>query len=246
MIEALFLWTVSLYSYYNLFKGVVFSISRKLIYRGFFAPLKKRYTPQEIAGVFELALVATTHVFFVFLLLTLLKISPSVLGFSGFKFYYLVYGILLGMAEMCFSTLLCYVIIQALQKVVPDKVPQHPAEWMAIARGGWIKHHVQSFELLPFMIALAILVLQVGSEEVIFRAIIPYSLKSYGSFFSFGISTLFFVWMQAFHTPSWKTAIFPMIGALVMGIVHSYLFYSVPTLVPLIVAHVTFFLMSLI
>lgn len=246
MIEVLFLWTASIYSYYSLFKGAVFSITRKVICTKFFASLKRRYPPQQIAGVLELALVATSHVFFVFFLLALLNISPSALGFSEFKFHYLVYGILLGVAEMGCATLLCYIIIQGLQKLIPDKVPQNPSEWIAIARGGWIKHHVQSFELLPFMAALAILFLQVGSEEVIFRSIIPYSLKSYGPFFSCGIATLFFVWMQAFHTPNWKTAIFPMIGALVMGIVHSYLFYSLPTLIPLIIAHVTFFLMSLV
>ena len=246
MLKLLFLWTASVFSYYSLFKGAVFAGSRKFIHRQFFSTWKKKYNPQEIAGAVELALVATSHVFFVLCLLAILKISFSYLGFSNFRFYDLIYGILLGIGEMSFSSLVCLAVIKGLQKIIPDRVPQNSSEWLVIARGGWVRHHIQSFEIFPIFIAFFILLLQVGSEEVIFRCIIPHSLKAYGPLYSYGIATLLFIWMQAFHTPNWKTAIFPMIGALIMGILHSYLFYSVPRMFPLIIAHITFFLMSLI
>ena len=243
-----FFWLVSITSYYRFFKGAIFALVHRFIQFKIFAHAKKKYTPQEIAGVTELGLVALSHVLFSILLIVFLGLDIQTLGLFQIQPHHLIYGILLGISEMSVSFLLCLGAIKIIQKFSPGKTPQNNTQWKTIARGGWVRHHIQSFELLPFALALFVLFLQVGSEELIFRGIITHSLlqNGHGPLLSISLSILFFVCMQAFHTPGFRTAIFPMTGALVMGITHSFLYHSVPVLPPLIIAHVMFFLMTIL
>jgi len=213
-----------------------------------FGSLHKKYTPQELTGVLELGLVATSHVLFCIFLILILNLNIEKLGLFEFQPHHLLYGCLLGIGEMSLSSLFCLAAIKVMQKTAPHKGPQNNNQWQTVARGGWIKHHIQSFELLPIFASLIILFLQVGSEELIFRGIITNSLleNGYGHLLSISFSIVVFVGMQAFHMPGLRSAIFPMIGALVMGITHSLLYYFVPVLPPLIIAHVVFFLMTVI
>jgi CBS-domain-containing membrane protein len=62
-----------------------------------------------------------------------------------------------------------------------------------------------------------------------------------GAGLALGIAAFFFLLVQTFHMPSWRAALFPVIGATVLSVVHGSLFLAVPDILPLIVAHIVFF-----
>lgn len=57
-------------------------------------------------------------------------------------------------------------------------------------------------------------------------------------------SVTLFVGIQVFNMPSWRAAMFPVLGALVVGVVHGALYLAVPDITPLIVAHFVLFMVA--
>jgi hypothetical protein len=206
-----------------------------------------RYFPKsDIEGTIELALIAMSHVLFCTVLITVIPIDWPVTKIKWtFIPIYSLYGILLGIGCMGISGLFCKVAVQVINTIKKDN--QYDLKtWLTIARGGWIKHHLQSIEILPIYLSLFILAMQVGSEEVIFRGILLNYFMPFGKLTAFFSAWSLFIVMQGFLMYRWQTALFPMIGATVMGFVHSVLYLQVPLLWPLIIAHITFFLFSVI
>ncbi len=117
-------------------------------------------------------------------------------------------------------------------------------QWLGLSRGGWIRHHLKTMEVVSLPLALALTATQVGSEEVVFRGLVLSWLREAGPVLAIGISCLLFTVMQVFLMSSWRAAMFPVVGAIVMGVTHSVLFWHYPVLIPLVVAHVTFFLFA--
>jgi hypothetical protein len=117
-------------------------------------------------------------------------------------------------------------------------------QWLGLSRGGWIRHHLKTMEVVSLPLALALTATQVGSEEVVFRGLVLSWLREAGPFLAIGISCLLFTVMQVFLMSSWRAAMFPVVGAIVMGVTHSVLFWHYPVLIPLMVAHVVFFLFA--
>ncbi|GLX04046.1 CPBP family intramembrane glutamic endopeptidase [Microbispora sp. NBRC 16548] len=117
-------------------------------------------------------------------------------------------------------------------------------QWLGLSRGGWIRHHLKTMEVVSLPLALALTATQVGSEEVVFRGLVLSWLREAGPVLAIGISCLLFTVMQVFLMSSWRAAMFPVVGAIVMGVTHSVLFWHFPVLIPLVVAHVTFFLFA--
>lgn len=206
-----------------------------------------RYFPMDdIKGTVELAMIASSHVIFCLLLLYFLPIRWMSFHISLYEIpIFLIYGILLGIGCMGVSGLFCKVGVQVIGSV--SKSNNHDLKtWLTIGRGGWIKHHLQSMEILPIYLSLLVLTMQVGSEEVIFRGILLSYFMPFGKIIAFFTALSLFVGMQAFLMNRWQGAIFPMIGAAVMGFIHSILYIQSPVIWPLIVAHVTFFLFSVL
>src|SRR3990167_4411245 len=201
----------------------------------------------DIKGTIELAMIALSHVVFCLLLLTIFPVTDFfTLSLKiGALPIYLIYGILIGIGCMGISALCCQIAIQIIRFFQKDN--QYDLKsWLTVGRGGWIKHHLQSMEILPFYFSLIVLTMQVGSEEIIFRAILLNYFAPFGKMVALLTACSLFIFMQAFLTHRWQTAIFPMIGATVMGIVHSILYLQMPMIFTLIVAHVTFFIFSVI
>lgn len=206
-----------------------------------------RYFPlDDIKGALELALIAFSHVVFCCLLLYFLPIQwPKFsIKWSVLPIFF-IYGCLLGIGCMGVSGLCCKLAVQIMGSF--NKNAHYGLKtWLTVGRGGWIKHHLQSIEIFPIYLSLLILTMQVGSEEIIFRGILLNYFMPFGKMISFMTALIFFVGMQAFLMNRWQSAIFPMIGAAVMGFIHSILYLEVPVIWPLIVAHVTFFLFSVL
>lgn len=72
-------------------------------------------------------------------------------------------------------------------------------DWNGYA--GWIRHHKHTLKVLPFLLALLIITMQIGSEEIIFRAVLTNVFIQYGTTFTFISSTILFVFMQTL--PCW-------------------------------------------
>jgi hypothetical protein len=154
-------------------------------------------------------------------------------------------GVGLGISEMALGSLLCRLAISLLSRYGMRDTSLE--QWLAISRGGWLQHHLGALMAAPAVIALCFTALQVSAEEIVFRAVLGGLLRSlFGPAIVITISTVLFSGMQVFHTASWRNAIFPILGATVMGVIHMYLFLLVPNVWPLIVAHITFFMIAIL
>ncbi|WP_433468098.1 CPBP family glutamic-type intramembrane protease [Spirillospora sp. CA-128828] len=78
-------------------------------------------------------------------------------------------------------------------------------------------------------------------EELVFRGVIVGSSSHLGEGAACVLSVALFATVQVFYTPGWRTAMFPVIGALITGVVHGILFLPAPNIWPLIVAHCVYF-----
>ncbi|MEU8959783.1 CPBP family glutamic-type intramembrane protease [Streptomyces sp. NPDC048518] len=118
--------------------------------------------------------------------------------------------------------------------------------WLGRSRGGWIRHHLTALKVLPLWAALGLTGVQVASEELVFRGIALTWLRDAGPAVALTTSVVLFVVMQAFFMSSWQGAMFPVVGGVVMGVVHGLVFWAVPDVAPLVVAHIVFFVFAVI
>jgi hypothetical protein len=158
----------------------------------------------------------------------------------------LIYGIPLGIGEAMLGSFFGEVAMRTAIQIAPGRVPSQPRDWLAMLRGGWMSLFVRTAERAPLGLLSGLLLLYVGTEEVIFRGILLTGFSPLGSVAAFFISLLLFLMVQIFYMPSWQSTIFPVMGALVIGVVHGLLYLVVPDLGPLIVAHLVFLLTSLL
>lgn len=226
--------------YYKYSKNYLIQLSAKLVFR---LRLSRHFPQADIKGAIELCLIASSHVLFAMMLWYFFgnKFANVSLSYKCVALYF-SYGVLLGIGCMGVSTLLCQVLMQVCNIFQYQSFDQ----WMVLSRGGWMKHHMQSMEIFPIAVSLSILAMQVGAEETIFRGIlIPYFMP-FGVVAALSTACVLFVGMQALLTHRWQTALFPMVGATVMGVVHGLLYIRMPMLWPLIIAHISFFIFSVI
>ena len=241
LIVSILCWLTVIELYYRHIKKHLLNLALKIATR---LKLSRRYTLQQTCGVVELILIAISHALLCIILLYILGFTISAIGLKMCDPSLILLGILLGIGQMSFSSIVCLLFICILQKIFPREMPQEAESWNTIAKGGWIRHHLHIINTCSPFIALPVIFLQISCEEIVFRGIIQNYFLIYGNMTAAFISIVLFVYMQTFHMPSRISAMFPVIGSLVMGIVHSYLFIEVPMLLPLIVAHISFFIMS--
>ncbi|MFF7725406.1 type II CAAX prenyl endopeptidase Rce1 family protein [Streptomyces sp. NPDC008001] len=258
--------------YYWWCKRLLFAAARRWAHR---FTKDRRYDRSEIGGVVELSAAAVSHVLAVTVLLWLTGLSLSAVRLDALDPVLLLLGVLVGVGEMGIASFLCRLVIEASlhrpgrraaratagggaasgPAAASAAAPAGPARltgprdvggWIAMSRGGWLRHHFKTVEVLPLPLAVTVMAVQVGCEETVFRGVLFGYLGSAGLPATLAVSVVLFVLMQCFFMGSWRAAMFPMVGALVMGVAHGLLFWSVPALPPLIVAHVTFFLFAVL
>ncbi|MHB1949119.1 MAG: CPBP family intramembrane glutamic endopeptidase [Gammaproteobacteria bacterium] len=207
-----------------------------------------RYYSFEMAkGVIELPIIVVAHVGFAFFLVAILGFSPSHIGLMQPSSWLLIpLGALLGVGMMGLSSLLCRSVIEILRQL---RMPNHPYEvkdWLIMVRSGWLRHHLQTLEIMPIPLALIITLGQVCGEEMVFRGALLHYFLPHGPWVAILISTILFMCMQIFHMPSLLSSLFSMIGAMVIGVVDGIVYLHVSNLIPLIVAHITFFAVAVL
>ena len=229
--------------YYRVVKGWLYARCGGLAER---SGLTRRYAVQEVAGVFELIVGASSHLAFCVALVAVTRVPVPSLGLGPPPPVLVGYGVLLGVGEMMIGTLVSRSLVQAVMLVAPAGGPAGLDGWFTLSRGGWMRHYLRTMEICSLPVAALLLVVQVGCEELVFRGILIGYFRPFGMVAAVGLSTAFFVAMQAFLMPSWRNALFPMVGAAVIGVVNGALFWTVPYLWPLIVAHIAFFVFAVI
>lgn len=235
---------VLLVGFYYYFKKLIFSYAPKIASK---TPLIYKYPYAQVVGLIELFAVASFHVLFCLVLLRAFDINMRFI-FLNFTLLDCFLGVLIGVGSMGTSVLFCTVAMKlidyyALRK---GKKARSLSEWYAISGAGWIRHHKHNIQILPLFLAIIIITMQVGSEETIFRSVLFQAYSPFGVKTAFFISTALFVYMQIFHMPSMLSAMFPMVGASVMGVVHGLLYIYHPSMVPLIISHIAFFIFTII
>lgn len=232
--------TISLFLllYYKFFKELIYATAPKVTH---ILCLDAHYPLTKANGVIELILIAFSHLLFCAALVFIYHLNFKTLGFNHFNLWDVFYGLLLGMGVMSVTTFMCRLSVQALSLLAPKNIPADTKAWIALARGGWMRHHSHNLQILPFALSLLVLFIQIGSEETIFRGIILNHFLHFGAMIAITISTGLFVIMQALQTPKWVVAFFPMTGALISGVVFGFLYTKTFCLYPLIIAHFLFF-----
>ncbi|MFD4632117.1 type II CAAX prenyl endopeptidase Rce1 family protein [Streptomyces sp. NPDC058284] len=254
--------------YYWLGKAVLFRAVRHLAAVTRLGPA--RWGTAQRADVFELAAAGASHVVVVAALLAVTGIPPGMVVSGLARPELLGLGALLGVGELAIGSLICRALIEvrlargagARPAPVPAGVAAHSAvavrpraredhglslrSWLGRSRGGWIRHHLTALKVLPLWAALGLTGVQVASEELVFRGIALTWLRDAGPAVALSTSVVLFVVMQAFFMSSWQGAMFPVVGGVVMGVVHGLVFWAVPEVAPLVVAHVVFFVFAVI
>jgi len=150
----------------------------------------------------------------------------------------------LGIAEMSVATLFGYSAMRTVH-LVDTVAGRHSTAWSGVAKGGWIQMYFKTIDVLPHPLGGIVVLSYIAFEECIFRGIVIDVMLPAGPYAAVIGSTVLFALYQMFHTPGWRTALFPMLGASVVGIVHGLLYIVWRHIGPLIVAHSCFFLSAL-
>jgi hypothetical protein len=231
-----------LISFYYYAKRLIFRFSPTIALK---TSSIQNYPFSQIVGVVKLSIVAICHVIFCASLVSVFKIDIYSI-IKNTSILSCIYGVFIGIGSMGISFLLCSVGMRVCEIFAKQNTPSTLHGWMTVANAGWIRHHKHTLKILPAYLALLIITLQIGSEEIIFRAVLTDIFIPFGIVIAFCISTILFIYMQTLHMPSKTSAMFPVLGATVMGISHELIYLNDPSIIPLIISHLTFFIFTVI
>lgn len=218
---------------------------------GLAARLERRVPRRHVEAVRKLASAALLQACFALVLIALFRPAPLDWQSLACDPVVAMLALVLGIGEAGLASLLGYAAIVTTDAVRASRVRRlprgevlapSPTVWADTARGGWMQYYIRTVAVLPRPIGLALVLSYVFFEECIFRGVALATLLPLGAGIAIGVSTLLFMAVQVPHTPGWRTALFPVIGALVVGVVHGSLFAAAPRLTPLALAHASFFL----
>lgn len=230
--------------FYYFIKSIIFNLSGNIAIK---IKLTHFYPFEMAKGAVELIIVVCCHYIFIIFLMHVLHVNFNDIGLNTKIDSWLCFqGVLLGIAMMGSSSVLSQFYIQFMLTLPRNKVAHHINDWLSMSRSGWIRHHFHTIEVLPIVIAIFITFSQVCAEEIVFKGVFINYFLSYGKVIALVISTVLFVYMQTFHMPNLFSAVFPMLGALVIGLVGGVLYLKIHSLVPLMIAHITFFVFAVL
>jgi hypothetical protein len=197
---------------------------------------------REIEAIGKLMAAGVAQALFVATLVLVLDIDLGAI--TGLSPDLLVLGAVLGFGELALASFLATVVVQLDLHWRSDE--RAVGSWIAQGRGGWMGQFAATVAAAPPWFAVASISLYVAGEELLFRGIVIDTTAGAGAGIAVALSLALFVVVQAFNMPSVRAATFPMVGAVVVGVVHGILFWQTYDVVPLIVAHLTFFAGALV
>jgi membrane protease YdiL (CAAX protease family) len=218
-------------------------VARSILSR---SALGRRRSWSDLDCVTRLVLAGLMQAVFIVLLLALTSIGWRDLSPARRDVGLVLLGVLLGIGEAGLATQMAMLATRFADLARPDDSPATVEGWLSAARGGWIRYYLRTAASAPIWILVLATVLYVSGEEIVFRGIVLTQLSPTGAPQAVLLSTALFAVVQTFYTPGWTTALFPVTGAIVVGIVHGTLFTITPDILPLAVAHATMFLFTVL
>lgn len=165
------------------------------------------------------------------------------LGLGGTTPALVALGVALGLVEAATAFLFASTGIMLWSTVRFARLgPAAAIELQTVGRSGWIRVFEHVLRMLPPPLAFALVVLPITAEELLFRALGVTLLRPAGPVVAIVVTTLIFTTAQRAGMPSWLTAMPAICSAVLLGVAHAYLYWAVPSVVPLIIAHLVFFL----
>jgi hypothetical protein len=205
--------------------------------------LAARRPMREVEATEKLLAAGIAQLLLAVVLLVGAGVGPADLVGPGIEPVILAAAIGLGFAELALTSLLCATTLEFATLMRGDW--RTAEEWEAESRGGWMSYFLLTARAAPSALAFASIALYVVMEEVIFRGILIEALAPAGMSVAIGVSAVLFVTVQAFAMPSRRAALFPMVGAAVVGPVHGIIFWHVRDVLPLALAHLAYFAAAL-
>jgi membrane protease YdiL (CAAX protease family) len=202
--------------------------------------LVRSYTADEVESTVSLFAATVGQAIFLACSFVITEVSPGQLIPGTVRPDLLALGALLGVGEASLASFLGYVGVRAIQASQGSSGSSR--EWLMMGRGGWMRFYLRTAEIAPWPLLILVTASYVTAEEVFFRGILVTFLSPHGAVLAVVGSTALFLAVQVFHMPSWRAALLPAAGGLVVGVVHGVLFLLVPDLTPLVVAHFALFL----
>jgi hypothetical protein len=192
---------------------------------------------REIEAIGKLAAAGLAQALFAIGLL--LVLGTDLDAIAGLNPDLLALGALLGFGEVALASFLGTVVVRL--DLLRRSDERAVGAWLAQGRGGWMGQFAATVAAAPPWFALASVSLYVAGEEVVFRALVIDAAAGAGAVAAVALSAVLFVVVQVFNMPSVRAATFPVVGAVVVGLVHGVLFWQTHDVLPLVVAHITFF-----
>ncbi|MHA6720534.1 CPBP family glutamic-type intramembrane protease [Sphingomonas sp. RS6] len=181
----------------------------------------------SVAATFQLALVIGLSVLF--------AVPATTLLWRGWTVELFAITPALAVAELSAASMLASVALAALPK-------GKGGDWRAMMNAGWLRSFLRAGRGRWRIAAGAVLIVYIGAEEFLFRAVALDAFKGWGTPGAVVASTLLFLVAQCAGMPSVRHALFPLAGAAVMGPVHCALAIEGAPLSMLIIIHLLFFL----
>lgn len=150
-------------------------------------------------------------------------------------------GVLLGFSEMALASGFVLVVMRLMILLRPS-APTSNHYWFILLNSGWMRLFSRAEALLPKWQARILVAAYVGVEEIIYRPVYISALLPFGKEIALLVSTVIFAGYQIFNVPNARAAIYPMIGALVLGLINGSVFIHTGLVWPLVVAHIIFFI----
>jgi len=201
---------------------------------------------REIDAMSKLAAAGVAQALFATTLIAVSGVDLSAVLGAGLRPELLALGALLGIGELAMASMICAVVVElALASTAPEHRGAVQGRWLAESRGGWMAQFSATLRAGPGWFAATCIGLYVAGEELVFRGIVIELLRPDGAILAVGASLVLFMTAQVFHMPSLRAALFPVVGAAVVGLVHGLVYWQTPGVLPLMVAHLTFFLGTL-
>jgi hypothetical protein len=201
----------------------------------------------DLDGVIRLLLAGLMQLSFVATIIALFAVQPSRILPGRPDPVLIGFGVVLGVAEAALGTQLAFLASRVADALRRGGQPLSLEAWLTVARGGWMRYYLRTAATAPFPVLALATTLYVVGEELVFRGVVlGVGVPALGPVVAGCLSVVLFVLAQVFYTPGWRTALFPMVGALAIGVIHACLFVLVPDITPLIVAHVVMFLVAVL
>jgi membrane protease YdiL (CAAX protease family) len=155
-------------------------------------------------------------------------------------------GVVLGLGFAAVGTVLAQAVALVNAWASSRSTADAYADLERLGHSGWMRGYGIARERWR-MFGYALSALTIAGEELAFRGVaLPLLAAGVGDWAAVVLTTVLFVAMQTTNMPSFRSAAIPMSSAVVIGVIQSVLALRTADMLPLLVAHYSFFVLVLL